>query len=255
VYQRMGEQEVNRQVTECMTLINNTRFASVCSAFGIGTINFDSNGEMMDTATGAAVSVNYGIPANNLNQLNGIIGASWATAGTRIDIDLIEIQQAAVRATGRPLRHAIYGSNILGYLQGNTALSGLINNTAGINSQFARGGVAQDFFGLTWWPGFNWFARNQAGTIQQFCGADTVIFMPEIGPDWYEIIEGTDSVPTSLDVSGDALEAMRNVMPVQGKYAYAVTQTDPVGVKMIYGDNFLPHIKVPECVFIADTTP
>jgi len=255
--QRMGESEVARQVREAVQLVQNFRTAAVTSLFGLnGHIYLDGDGNMLGSSSGAVIDVNSNIPAGNLNQLGGIIGTTWATNTTDIVGDMIAIHQLAVQTTGRPLRHAIYGANILNYLLNNDKVKELINNNPSLSSQAASGGIPQGLFGLTWWPGYMGFFRDDAGTAQVPIGGDIIAFLPEPSSDWYEIVEGTEPVPMAgFGVASDLSTLLANVEPRQGQYTYAYGQMDPVGAKMVYGDTFLPVLKSPESVFIADVVP
>jgi hypothetical protein len=50
----------------------------------------------------------------------------------------------------------------------------------------------------------------------------------------------------------DAVGSLRsNVTTAAGMFAYGLLNTDPVTVKMVAGDTFLPVLKVPGAIYIA----
>ena len=89
--------------------------------------------------------------------------------------------------------------------------------------------------------------------LQPLVGDDQVAFTPEPTPDWIGWLEGTYPVPTSVGtVNGDAALTLRSsVTTAAGLFAYGVLNVDPVTVKMVAGDTFLPVLKVPKAIFIA----
>ena len=259
--QKLGQQEVDRQTAEFGDVFDNLRAASVMSAFGKGAVHFDGDGNLLPTSSGASVTVDFAIPAGNKDQLDvfgtgAIIGASWATAGTKIITDLMEIHQAAIRKTGYRLRHAIYGKNILDYLLTNTQAKELINRNQNFQSAAAGGMIPQGFGDLTWWPGYqSMFFEDQNGTFQSVIGDDDIVFFPEPDSTWYELLEGTFPVPQNINITPSGGASVGNFSEVAGRFSYATIETDPPSIKHMAGDTFLPAIKVPGAVFIADTTP
>ncbi len=253
--QRLGESEVARAVRETVTDRMNFRIAATTSAFALGHIYLGSEGELLPSSSNAVQDIDYAIPANNQNQLNGIIGTTWATSTVDVLGDLQAIHAAAVQTSGYPLKHAIYGANILGYLMTNTNIRDLIvrnpvANNAAINTMVFNVG------GLTWWPGYFGFFEDSTGTNRTQISGDTVIFIPEPDRSWYEVVEGTTPVATDGGLTNASAESMTSMTDTQqGMWQYAVRQTDPVGAKIVHGDNMLPVIKVPSAVFIADVVP
>lgn len=259
--QKLGEAEVARQVRECITLTQNFRVGAITAMFGLnGHIYLDGDGNLLPSSSGAVIDVDAAIPANNLNQINSIIGTTWATDTTDIIGDVLAIHQAAVQTSGRPLKHAIFGKNIITYLLTNTKVKELINNTPQLALGVATGGaslIPQGLFGLTWWPGFMGFFRDNDGTARAPIGDDTIVFLPEPDSNWFEIVEGSEPIPMAGfgSPASDLSALLSNVEQRQGQYSYAYGQLDPVGARMVYGDTFLPVIKSPESVFIADVVP
>lgn len=259
--QVLGQAEIARQTAEFKQLFYNLRISSIISALASGYIYFDGDGNLLPDSTGAVLSSDFQMAAGNQDQLDwdgggAIIAASWATAGTSIEAQIQDLQIAARRLTGYPIVHAFYGTNILGYFLGNTKLKEIINRYAAYQVGFSTGVIPDGFLGLKWHPAYESFFVDNDGSYQSFIGADTVVFTPEPSADWWEILEGTYPVPTNIgNVSPDAAAAMGNVATVAGQFSYAIVTSDPVTVKQVAGDTFLPVLKVPNAIFQADVTP
>jgi len=258
--QRRGKQTVARQTAEFRRRGNNLRLAAIYSAFGLGKIYVDSEGNMLHSSSGKTYEVDFGIPSGNQDQLDvlgdgSIIDASWATAGTDIGAQIRALKTASRKLTGYEPEVALYGSNIPGYFEANTNAKNLLNASPALAEAMIRHDIPKGFNGLDWYPAYGAFFVDKNGTKRDFFGADTVVFMPRPSADWFEIVEGTFPVPTDLTISGDAAAALENFEDVQGMFSYAELATDPPGIKQYGGDTFLPCIKVPGAVFIADVTP
>lgn len=250
--QNMGEAEWSRMIAESVTLRQNHRVAAITSAFSLGHIYYDADGNLLPSSSNAVIDINYSIPSANVITA----GASWATATTDIIGDLITLQQLALKTSGYPIAHALYGSSVLKYLMTNTNCRDLIVRNVALNNGIindAVGGLVFSLGGITWWPGYLGFFEDDNGTDQTQITGDNIVFMPEPSPDWYGLIEGTSPVASSA-AGGDPMAALKSITEQQGMFQYATIQTDPVGVKMVYGDNFFPDIKAPGAVFRFDTT-
>lgn len=260
--QKLGQAEIARQTGEFKRLFTNLRVSTIMSALCLGLIYFDADGNLLPNSTGATVSVDFGIPAGNKNQLDvfgagAIIGASWATAGTGIAQDIVDLKKAALQLTGYPLKYAFYGPNLLSYFLTNTQLKEIINRTPRYQASFSQNEIADPFLGLTWLPLYESFYVDKDNTVQTWAGNDMVVFTPEISPDWWEMVQGSSPVPSTIygSVATDGGAAMGSVKEAAGMFSYGQVLADPVTVKHVAGDTFLPLIKVPKAVFIADVTP
>lgn len=261
--QRLGEAEVARLVQEAKQIMVNTRRATIASAAATGYIYYDKDGNLLASSSGAQITVDFGIPSGNRGQLNvfgdgAIIDASWGAASTKIVKHMQLLAKATLKLTGyNALENAIYGENILDYFLGNTQLKEIISRFPAFQAGFSSGIIPDGFLGVKkWWPGYQFFYSDKDGTLQPFVGGDNIIFHPDPDPTWYELLEGTTPVPGELGLAGgDLSDAIASIDLQQGMYSYAKVTDDPVSATMIYGDNFLPVIKVPKAVFIADVTP
>lgn len=254
--QALGEQEVMRRLEETRTILDNGRAAMVMSAICLGAIYYGASGNLLPSSSGAKVSIDYGVPAGNKSQLNidgsgSVIAASWATAGTSILKHVQNLKSKARKKNGYKLKHAVYGANILDYFTANTTLKEYLVRNPRYNDAFSNGEIADGFLGFTWWPGYEAFFQDKDGTNQDLLGADQIAFFPEVDATWYERVEGTNTVPRDMNVSADVSAALKNTMQATGMFAYAELKTDPVCAKMVYGDTYLPLIKVPGALYIA----
>lgn len=251
-----GKQELLRQTEQFVAKYNNLRIAAVTSVVANGKIWFDSSGNLLPTSSGAAVTIDYGMSANHLNQLNGIIAASWATASTDIALHITNLQSQALQDTGYKLTKAFYGKNIPSYLATNNFFNDwLIRNPAAQTAWLSSRKVPSGFMELEWIPVHSAFFEDSSGTNQTFFGADQVTFTPDVDQTWYEVGEGSYGVPTSFNPTSNLQAAMGSLENVYGMFSYALPEHNPLTANLFHGDTFLPIIKNPDVMYIADVTP
>jgi hypothetical protein len=255
-----GEREIARQLAERFREVLNLRISSVYSALTKGALYFDSDGQLQTSSSGAAITVNYNIPAGNKTQLDvfgdgDIIAADWDEAGTDIPAHVMALKAASRKLSGYKTDMAFYGSSLPSWFLKNTLLKEMYPSSTGIPASLASGMIPSGFMGIKRWVPLNeaFFVTNQqsSATYNEWMADDIVVFTPDIEQDgWYGWVEGSKSVPTNLDIqTGNYTGGLRTAF---GPFAYGHNSADPVGVKVLYGDTFLPIIKVPNAVFIAD---
>ena len=249
--------EIARQAVEYKRRFENLRTAAVHGTLGnAGILWFDGDGNMLPSSSGATLTVDQLVPANNKNQLNGII-TSWASAGTDIPGQVNAVKNRAVQTTGRPLKYAFYGQNIPGYLNGNTSIQNYWwRNTQYSNAFLDTALAPKEMLGLIWIPVQAGFYEDATGTVVSQFPADQVTFAPDITADTYTLYEGSIQVPTEFgSVGPDAVAMLSKITEAYGMFRYAYMKINPVQILDVVGDTFLPRLKNPQEWYFADVTP
>jgi hypothetical protein len=259
--QKLAQAEIARETKEFKTLFTNARIACAFSALANGKIYFNANGEILPTSTGALTTIDFQVPGTNKDQLGGLIDASWATAGTKIHQQLKAIKRQARKLTGYPITEAFYGKNVLDYILSNTTLQTYMKHNPQFTDALLKYELPPGFLGLNWHPVDEMFYETNvaagdvdkitAGATAEAFGADSVTFTPAPSPEWWEVVEGSYPVPTSIDSAESAEALAGNIMEVNGMFAYAYLTRDPVTIKEVAGDTHLTLIKVPKAVFLS----
>lgn len=257
-----GIDEVTRQVKEFKVLFDNLRLTATLQTLSTGFIYFDGDGNLLPSSSGAKITIDYGVNSTtNGGQLQDAGGntiiTSWATASNDIPGMIRNIRKTALRRTGYPIRYAFYGENIPSYIAANNYVKDWFARNPHKQSQYLDTGELPDgMMGLTWIPAYDAFFEDSGNTNRDIWSADKVVFTPEPSPDWWETMEGTYSVPTTINLVGDALQALNSFTPVQGPFSYGLPCLNPPAAFNVYaGDTFLPILKVPNAIYIADVTP
>ena len=254
--QDFGAQTIATETAQAGFYVDNLLTSSVYSILAKGAIYFDGSGNLLPTSSGAVTTVDFSVPANNQNQINGIIGTTWATSTVDVLGDIQAIKDVAMRTTGYPLAYAFYGADILGYLVKNDAVKELLKTRVDLAGGFMQGSIPNGFMGLNWVPVQQAFYNDSSATNQTWFAGDQITFTPAPSADWWEVFQGTHAIPTSIgNIASDAMAAASNVAVVGGKFSYAKVIDDPVGIEHHYGDTVLPTLKVPGAIYIADVVP
>lgn len=238
----MGAKYVEGQAAEFRRRFDNLRVSAVNSMLRYWQIYLDGSGNILPSSSGAVTTIDFGQSANNQNQLNGIIAASWAVAGTDILGHLAALRVQSVK-NGKPLKYAYYGSAIPGYFTGNTNIKELMKSDSALTSSLRQNKIPAGFGmdGLEWRPMDTAFFVDADGTSRDWFAADNIVFMPEITRDIYEMQEGEYLVPKDTGAtSSDAAAAAKGLTRVTGMASWAQQIGDPVAIRQWGVDTFLP---------------
>lgn len=228
------------------------RTASRYLALFGGKIWFDGQGNLLANSSGAAVTVDFGVPAANQGQLGGLIDTTWTNAAANIPQMINKIKDDSVAQRGYQITTAFYGANILTDLLANTQASNLIKaNPVLQNAVYNRNEIPNGFCGLNWVPAHGAFFKDKNNATVRPCGAGEVVFTPDPTPDWWEHVEGSMLVPSTIDIVSDIDEAMKSFTNVYGPFAYGQVSINPPTIAQFFGDTYLCLLKVPAAIYQA----
>ena len=186
-------------------------------------------------------TMDYGIASEH----KPTASVSWATSTTDIPADLVAWKRLVEEDSGYSAGYAFANDSVLQYLLKNENVKDMLGESA-LREQIAQSGAINAFMGLEW-IFYNSGYRDAEGTFVPFIPNDTVILTPAMAG-WCAMQVGSTMIPSGGGAGNDLAE-------VNGRYSYAVVETDPPGVKLFCGDCFLPVITIPGAVVYADVTP
>jgi len=241
--------EFTRRMADFRERQDNLRKTLVCSAFAKGAIYADGSGNILSTSSGAVQTVSFGTQAftkaTNYPNVSTYAVGDWSSASTDIPSSLRTLRES-FRATSNynPVK-ILYGKAIPGYLYGNTAMQAYLSRQPMLNQQFMdTNEVPKGLLDFEWFPAYNNYYVDSAGTVQQWFADNQIVVIPDLEPNWYEFFEAGTLIPTTVASEAQNIEQLlTNVKVVNGKFAYATMSTDPIKLKAISGDYFLPTIK------------
>jgi len=255
--QKWAMQEIIYQGEQMRTRFDNLEVAALLMSLAKGEIYLDNEGNLLPNATGAEVVISQGVPDSNItgrtgNQVDPIVN-NWNNVNTNIAQQIVDIRKHAVQKTGYPLKYAIYGRNVLGYMAQNESLRYFWARAIDYNQEFLETAyVPKEFLGLTWIPAAEAFFEDNTGQLQEIFGPDTIVFTPEITEETYTMYRGSELVPTSLSATyKDGQDALGSLAEVFGRGRYAKVLDNPVQIIDIGFSIFLPRLKVPNAYYIC----
>ncbi len=247
--QQAAQQEIVRRTRNFARGFDTLRISAVLSAFATGHIYADASGVILPSSTGAKLDLDFGIPTGNFKSKTQL--GDWSQATTDIPGKLKAFRAACAKANGYMPVHVLYGASVPGYLAANNYTGKLIQMNSAYNQSFLQSNaIPQGFMDMQWHPVSDAFLLDATGTPTSLFDDKSVVFLPEIGEDWYEFVEGSKIIPTGVATAGQSLEELiAGVSMGFGQYTYVEMMTDPISIKQIAGDTFLPLIKVPSAVY------
>lgn len=238
----------------------NTRIVCKASMLRHGAVYFDSDGNVLPSSSGASFTYSAQVPANNQNQLNGMIAAPWSLANTDILGHIRSIKQQSAKDTGLTQAHVMYGKNIPFYFQTNATLQAyLARNPNWRDALVDTGDVPANFGGIKQWTNVSHaFFEDQNGTNQSLWDNDLAVFTPELNTpdkmDWWAMMEGSAAVLRGFDAHSDPIGALKNCKQEYGQSGWALpTLAPPLAVTVYFQDCFLGAIRSEKAIYQADT--
>jgi hypothetical protein len=251
IAQRDANEFIAKVVLDHKTMYENNRIAHQVQLLNKAAYWYDETGKLLQSSSGAVVTVDMGVPAANKNQIGGTIATSWADAAADIFVQIENLKKKAVQNTGRPLKHAFYGQNIPGYLYKNTSFKHYFQFNPQYLAAFTSnpGVIPNGFLGLEWHQMRDAFYELEDETKVQLYDDDNVTFTPEIDKNVYTLFEGSVLVPTFVGVQQGSTPTSDLKYGICG---YSVHNLDPVQMKLVMNDNVMPMWKNPLDMYIAD---
>jgi hypothetical protein len=257
-HQDSGVDFIKYQIAEVGKRMANTRIVAMATTLQLGAIYYDADFNILPTSSGAAETISFGVPANNQNQLNGIISAPWSVNNTDIFLQLRSLEQQAAKDTGMPPAHCMYGKNIVSYFQNNALLQGYFARNANFRDTLIDTRKIPKNFGdiATWTPVYNAFFEDVNGTNQALWNDDLVVFTPDMSTidhmDWWAMYEGSAACLTGFNISTDAIGALANVEQKYGQSGWAMPSLQaPLGITVNLQDVFLSGIRNEKAIYQA----
>jgi hypothetical protein len=167
---------------------------------------------------------------------------SWATSSTDVIADIKTWKGLVAADCGYAPTDAYCNESVMEYLMTNDDVASFLGEGA-LREQVAQNGYITRFMGLAWHV-YDAGYIDAAGAFQKFIGDDKLFVVAADAP-FGAILSGSQEIPAGFS------ETRR----VYGKFAYSAVESNPPGVRLFVGENFLPVIYIPDAIVAADVTP
>ncbi len=198
------------------------------------------SGTLTCTIGGVSRSIDYEIDSSH----KPTAASSWATSSTDIPDDVAAWAGLVEEDSGYAAADAYVNRNTMAYVIKNTKVQNLLGQGT-VREQVAESGHITHFMGLDWHV-YNGGYIDVNGDFQRFIPDDKVLILPRENV-FGRLQLGSQMIP---QVNG-----ANDLVKVYGTFSYVVVQTNPPGVNLYVGKNFLPVLVLPDAVVYADVTP
>lgn len=259
--QNMGQEVIDIQLEESATKQRLAKEVILSMIMVYNRVNIDANGNILiptvnatsgaiTDASGTLISADFGVPDDHRGNLGGIIGAQWSTDGTSI-MDHLEAIRRQAGIDGAPDIADIYVNAVHKEdLRSNTEF----NDWAKYNTAFPNQ-VLTNFdsdmitvFGKRWhFISGTWV--DSTGTTRDIMPQNYALMVPDYGP-WIRPFTGRRLVPNGQGICSPATP-MEDFTAVEGEYAYAYSNHNPVRVSVFTGDTYGIGFANPNAIWVG----
>lgn len=259
--QDRGLEEIKRQMELFARQHRATRSITLAKALSGGLIYFDVNGQVLESSSGAATTIDLGVGATHKSQLahvsNGssdIIGTAWDNASASILTDLEQIREAAEYDKAPTPRHVWLHTCGKPWILTNTEIKAFVQyqNPQAMQhlNVFSGGG---DTLVIGDWT-FHFYNGTYVGadgsTVRPLIPKTGAIITPDVNDGtWFRHYETSETVPLMEGIvsSYDQLASMTDKR--FGDYAYLKLVDNPVKTVLRMGMNFFYGFADPNAVW------
>lgn len=259
--QREGEGLLAREMRRMAMRHTLTKHQYAAKYLTGGMIYIGGDGKILESSTGARVSITTGIPAENMGAVNPggadlvPAGSPWTTTSTKNLDQLDAINDYNVENGRLPIRHVwlntAWRKHIRALEQMKSEFGGTIDAsgnspdyiTATRDESIEVGRYVFHFYGETY------IAAD--GTRKPYIPLTKAILTPEPSDgDWLVHGIGRTPIPTELGISASLPEALASFNDVYGDFSYLATLHNVIALHVFVGFAWLFGMSAPENVYV-----
>lgn len=235
--QDKGRAEIGRLTKKFAARHRLAKELVIAKALADGVVYMNASGEILESSSGAEVTADFEIPANNQGTANGLNPDLWSEADTDIPSVLEAIsEQAASDIVPRPTE-AWVPYSALQYLRNNDTFIEWAAKNPEYSSKILRGEPILDLWGFNWHFVMDYYTAAD-GSRKPLVPATKAILTPPPGDSWRVAVNGPTVVPSLDGITGSVEEAIGKQNIVHGPFSYAKIEDNPVRISNFAGDKF-----------------
>lgn len=247
-----GRREVTRQNDKFARRHRITKELAYAKILATGSLIIDSVGNILDTAGATDITMDFGIPASRKAQAGGLWALSLANPAADIQAYFDAIDEEAEKSNHEPPTEVWVNGKFKNLLTANTDFREWAAASATMPDKMLSGQWLEGLFGKNW-HFYNAHYRSAAGTTLPYIPDDRMILTPPAGGAWVEASDGSQLVPTNLNLQAGALEALNSTEVIYGEFSYAKIVDDPWALWIYMGDTFGLNFPEPLAIWQIDT--
>ena len=236
--QNMGRKEIARLTAKFAGRHRLIKEVIIAKALADGVVYFNAKGQILESSSGAEITADFEVPANNQGTANGLNPDLWSETDTDIPAVLEAIsEQAASDIVPRPTEIWVPYS-ALQYLRNNDRFIEWAAKNPDYSSRILRGEPIIDLWGFNWHFVMDYYTSPVDGSRKPLVPATKAILTPPPGESWYAQVNGPTIVPAMDGIAGSIEEAINRQNLVYGPFSYAKLIDNPVRISNFAGDKF-----------------
>ena len=248
--QQKGRREIQRVMDKFSERQRRFKELVIAKALATGAVHLNAQGQVLETAVGAAMSAGFDVASTHQGNLDGLLSDLFSDPAADIPAMLEALDDAAESENVPPPTDVWVNKLALASLRNNAKFQTWAQYNESATGQVLRGGMIEGLWGKTWhFIGTKYRAVD--GSMQPFLPVTTAVFTPPPGEPWMKASSGSTVLPRSIGVMPDIDAALGNLDVVYGPFSYAKLLDDPVRVMGYLGDKFGFHFAEPNAVWQA----
>lgn len=195
-----------------------------------------TTGVITDNAS-TTVSADFQVADTHRGNCNSLVSGAWDTVTTDIFSELEAIRDAAIKAGAEPPNTVYIHKQRMPKILNNTKFQAWATLNSTTANQVLATGQINNFYGWNFRT-LEGYWTDVSGTQRPIIPLRNAIIVPPNGA-WKRCKEGTQDVPTSLEIVNDLDAALKTLVPVVGMFSFAQVKVSPlVQCSLFMGDNF-----------------
>lgn len=250
--QKKGREEIQRQFEDFGD--RHLIFRAVCLAKTLteGQLHFNANGQILESSSGAAYSVDFGVPDSHKGQLNdgggALISTAWSDPSAKILDDLDDLRVRAEEENAGEPRHIWLHHSAKRWLRDNTQLRDYVQGSPEKVDRVLAGSMIEDLNGWTW-HFFSGSYQAADGTVKPYLPKNKAVLTPDVGP-WLRAANGSELISSFEGVRPSVDAALGEITEVFGDFAYVKLVDNPTKLVLRMGTNFVYAFANPAAVWM-----
>lgn len=235
--QDKGREEIGRLTRKFAARHRLAKELIIAKAISDGVVYINAKGQILESSSGAEITADMEVPANNQGTANGLNAALWSVAGTDIQSVLEDIMaQSASNIVPLPTDIWLNAANIK-YLRNNDYFVEWAAKNPEYSAKILRGEAIMDLFGFTWHFVREYYTAAD-GSRKPLVPTTKAILTPPPGDTWKAAVNGPTVIPSEVGVTASIEEAINRENIVHGPFSYAKIVDNPVRICNFAGDKF-----------------
>lgn len=251
--QQKGRAEINRIMGKFVERHRALKELVIAKVLTEGVVHYDGQGRVLESASGAAHTADFGVPAGNKGTLGGLIGESELFDNPAADIPAVLSaidESAEANSLPAPTDVWVHRSNIPG-LQNNLKYQTWAVRNPAHAERVLNGEIVENLWNRTWHFWGHRYKPAGGGALVPYLPTNKAILTPPPASNIFRRANGVTLVPSEIGISGSWEEALNAVQEMVGMFAYAKLVDDPIKLLAYIGDKFIFGLNEPAAIWQA----